>query len=59
MNKDSIGQEIKIGDKIAYVERNYRGLKTGYIVGFSKAGIPILMNEYHVRTSNVKIFDQE
>lgn len=64
MHKDSIGQEIKIGDKIAFIPVGYRDHHTATIIGFSKAGVPLIdikeaqLNRTNIRTTHVKIFNQ-
>jgi hypothetical protein len=41
MHKDSIGQEVKVGDYIAYKPaRQATNMEHGQIVSFTKSGIP-------------------
>lgn len=36
--KDSVGNDLKIGDKIAFLPAGYRTMKPGIVFGFSKSG---------------------
>jgi plastocyanin len=65
MYKDSIGQEIKIGDKIAFIPPGYRNHEVAIIKDFSKAGVPIIdklhnrhWSRTNIRTTHVKVFTQ-
>ena len=39
--KDSVGNDLKIGDKIAFIPVGYRSMKPGIVFGFSKSGTSV------------------
>jgi hypothetical protein len=42
---DVIGRTPQIGDRIAYNPPRVKGLTVAIVVGFSKAGLPVIVSE--------------
>lgn len=56
--KDNIGQEVNIGDKVAWKQGGYSCLIIGKIIGFTKTGMAKIENQGRAKETFVKIFEQ-
>lgn len=56
--KDFIGNELEIGDKVAYILKGYRELRIGYVVGFTNQKIRIGTSPDHVQSFKLQYSEQ-
>lgn len=59
MKKDYLGNEIKIGDKVVFMQIGYRGLMVGTIVSMSNQKAKITHEKTNVgKTETLQFFHQ-
>lgn len=45
-NKDFLGNEVKIGDYVAFARNPYSGLILGKVVGYTKKGFKVIRKQW-------------